>query len=88
MGPFGPVWAVLGVSRLHHTLATGGVISKTAAGEYARGRFDPRWHAIIDEALRIRRGGTARGSYRSPLRRRRDTLAFVDHVLDDACRTE
>ncbi|GIH14064.1 nucleotidyltransferase domain-containing protein [Rugosimonospora africana] len=84
LSSFGPVWAVLGVSRLHHTLVTGAIISKAAAGDYARDRFDVRWHPIVAEALRIRRGGTDPRGYRDPLRRRRDTLAFMDHVIEDA----
>jgi hypothetical protein len=34
-------WGVLGAPRLHHTIATGDVISKEAAGEYALDVFDP-----------------------------------------------
>jgi hypothetical protein len=30
------------------------VISKEEAGEWARSRFDPSWHALIEEALAYR----------------------------------
>ena len=44
-------WGVLGPPRLHHTILTGAVISKEAAGEWARTTYDERWHPVIDEAL-------------------------------------
>lgn len=80
-----PVWAVLGVSRLHYLLATGTVTSKCGAGRYAQDVFGPRWQPIIAESLCLRTGG-AEGSrsYRSPLVRRRDTLAFVDTAIEAA----
>jgi hypothetical protein len=54
------VWIVLGVSRLHYTLATGEICSKEAAGLYARQTFLERWHRVVDESLRIRRADRAR----------------------------
>jgi hypothetical protein len=77
-------WGVLGVSRLHHTLTTGEIISKAAAGEHARTTFEPRWHRIIDECLRIRRADQRRSLYRNPLTRRTEALTFVDMVINDA----
>ncbi|MGP3977132.1 aminoglycoside adenylyltransferase domain-containing protein [Streptomyces sp. 8N114] len=80
-----PVWAVLGVSRLHYTLATGGMTSKCGAGRYAHKAFGPRWHPIIEESLYLRTGGAeGRRHYRNPLARRRDTLAFLDAAIDSA----
>jgi hypothetical protein len=76
LGRAAPMWGVLGISRLHYTLATGRIASKSAAGEHARVSFEDRWHRIIDESLRIRRGD--RGSlYHNPFERRRDALDFV-----------
>ncbi|MDR7275447.1 nucleotidyltransferase domain-containing protein [Catenuloplanes atrovinosus] len=72
-------WTVLGVARLRHTLAAGRVTSKTAAAAYATATYDPRWHRVIEEALRIRVGGRPR--YRSPLRRRADLLGFARDAL-------
>lgn len=77
-------WCVLGVSRLHCTLTTGQIISKVAAGEYARTTFEPRWHRITEECLRIRRGDPQRSLYRNPFTRRTDALAFTDMVINDA----
>ncbi len=44
-------WGVLGAPRLHCTIATGEVISKRAAGIYAKATFDAQWHPLIDMAL-------------------------------------
>ena len=79
-------WCVLGVSRLHYTLATGRIASKEGAGIYARETFPGRWHRLIEEALRIRRASGRRSLYRSPFARRRDVLAFTDWVIADAHR--
>ncbi|ONH31633.1 nucleotidyltransferase domain-containing protein [Pseudofrankia asymbiotica] len=86
LNSWGSAWCVLGVSRLHHTLTTGNIISKTAAGEYARVTFEPRWHRIIDECLRIRRDDHRRSLYRNPFTRRTDALAFTDMVIKDTDR--
>ncbi|MGQ4513962.1 hypothetical protein [Streptomyces sp. DW26H14] len=77
-------WGVLGVSRAHQALVTGEAVSKTAAGEYGHTAFDPVWHRILDESLRIRRGGEGRSGYAGPPARRRDALAFVKMVIEDA----
>lgn len=82
LGPAAPMWGVLGISRLHYTLETGRVTSKTAAGEHALTAFDPRWQRIVGEALRIRRG-VGGPLYRNPLTRRREALEFVDMAIAD-----
>jgi hypothetical protein len=80
-----PVWTVLGVSRLHHLLATGTMTSKCGAGRYAQKEFDPRWQRIIAESLSLRtEGAEGHRGYRNPLARRRDTLAFLDTTIDAA----
>jgi hypothetical protein len=48
-------WGVLGPARMHHTIATGEVVSKEDAAVYVRAAFDPRWHPLVDEALAFRR---------------------------------
>src|SRR5712692_5094651 len=52
--PEAAAWCVLGVSRLHHLLATGAMTSKSGAGRHALAVFDSQWQAIIHEALRAR----------------------------------
>ncbi len=49
------VWAVLGPPRLHYTIMTGEVVSKTAAGRYAASIF-PDWADLIDRCVRARHG--------------------------------
>jgi hypothetical protein len=53
-------WGVLGPPRLVHTIETGEVIGKEAAGELALRRFDERWHPLIEEALAYWREQPAR----------------------------
>jgi len=77
-------WGVLGVSRLHCTLATGDIVSKYAAGLHARETLPTRWHRIVGESLRTRGGGHGRPLYFSPPARRRDILDFGAVVIDDA----
>ncbi|MFF2651652.1 aminoglycoside adenylyltransferase domain-containing protein [Streptomyces sp. NPDC058045] len=86
LGSWAPAWGVLGVSRMHCTLATGEIVSKSAAGDYARDVFGPRWHRILDECLRIRRTTDPHSRYHSPLTRRRDALAYVDTTIEAAHR--
>jgi hypothetical protein len=81
VGPRAVMWGVLGISRLHATRATGLILSKSAAGEHAKSVFDPRWQTIIDEALRIRRGG-AEAAYGNPFARRREALAYVTMAIE------
>jgi hypothetical protein len=83
LSPWATVWVVTGVSRIHHTIATGEIISKEAAARYALATFPSRWHRVAGEALRIRRAEPGAG-YRTPLARRRDVLAFGRMVVADA----
>jgi hypothetical protein len=80
LGRKAPMWGVLGISRLHHTLTTGRIASKSAAGEHAKSAFDPRWHRILDECIAIRRGA-GRALYGNPFARRRDALAYMAMVI-------
>jgi hypothetical protein len=48
-------WAVLGPARLHCTLATSDVISKSAAGTYAARHF-PQWASLAERAVCWRQG--------------------------------
>ncbi len=78
---------VIGVSRLHYTLATGEIISKEAAGEYALATFGPRWRVVIEDALAFWRGDplpTAYGGRRGI--RLGDAAEFVAHVIDSSPR--
>jgi hypothetical protein len=47
-------WVVLGIPRLHHTIVTNEVISKSAAGTYAFDITDRYWHDVIRAAIALR----------------------------------
>jgi hypothetical protein len=83
LGEWATEWGVLGVTRLHATLATGDIISKRGAGDYALDRFGGEWYEIVEEAIRIRERHPG-GRYRSPLRRREAMRAFMAMVIADA----
>lgn len=76
-------WGMLGPPRLHHTIATGRVISKEAAGEYALDVFPARWHPLLADALAYVRRQPRRVRY-SPVDRARRTADFVDEVIASA----
>ncbi|MEV0619161.1 aminoglycoside adenylyltransferase domain-containing protein [Nonomuraea sp. NPDC050404] len=59
LGGYGVVWVVTGVARLHYTIATGEITSKTGAGRHALTAFPERWHRVVNEALRLREQDTA-----------------------------
>ncbi|MFJ8478472.1 aminoglycoside adenylyltransferase domain-containing protein [Kitasatospora sp. NPDC094011] len=76
-------WCVLGVSRLHHLLATGNLTSKSGAGRYALDAFEPRWRPIVTEALRIREASGVPSFYDgAPGRRGRDTTEFTAMAVE------
>ena len=77
-------WGVLGVPRLYHTIATGEVISKERAGDYALSVFESEWHSIIEEGLAYRTGAPVGRSFGSAAHRIRRTAEFVLHVVDSA----
>jgi hypothetical protein len=81
--PWLAAWCVLGVSRLHHLLATGRLTSKSGAGRYALTAFGTQWHRIIDEALRARERPGDSSSYDGELDARgRDTTAFTVMAIE------
>jgi len=51
---YGLQWLVLGVPRLHYTIATLSVTSKTGAGQYALSVVDSGWHTLINTAIALR----------------------------------
>lgn len=80
-------WFVLGVSRLHHLLATDRLTSKGGAGRYALTAFGERRHRIVHEALRIRNGTAATSpTYDTAAARVQDTIAFAETVIEAGLR--
>lgn len=83
--PAAAAWCVLGISRLHHLLATGAMTSKGGAGRYALAAFGSRWRPIIAEALRARENPAEPSAYdHDPAARGRDTTAFTAMAIDAA----
>lgn len=77
-------WVVLGVTRLHFTLATGHVTSKHGAGLYALETFSPKWHPIIEQALRIRERRHQPTWFPDPIACIGEMRTYVAMVIDDA----
>jgi hypothetical protein len=48
---WGVSWCTLSAPRLHYSVATGDVVGKRTAGEYALHTFDAEWHAVIQLGL-------------------------------------
>jgi len=71
-------WGVLGVLRIGCTLATGQVVSKTQAGEWALSTYPLMWHPAILDALAARSGELLQ----LPVIRCQHALAFMQHVID------
>lgn len=86
LGSLAPSWSVLSVSRLHFTLRTGEITSKSGAGAYALHAFPESWQRIVNECLRVRRGVQAPSLYESALARRRAALDYIEMVLDESLR--
>ena len=87
-------WGVLGVTRLHATIRTGRIISKTDAYNYAKLTFPAEWGPILDVAISARNGELRRmadepmTSAKPPRKlgffeRRTMALRFVEYVIAD-----
>jgi predicted nucleotidyltransferase len=76
---------VLGVSRVHCTLATGQIASKPQAGLYALETFAASWRPSIEDALAYWEGRPPLPDRRGhPGRRLAEAAAFVEMVSDSA----
>jgi hypothetical protein len=69
---------------MHHTIATGNIIAKESAGDYALATFASRWHPVIDEALAYRRDQPIGEPDHGGAARVRETAQFVLDVIGDA----
>lgn len=74
-------WAALGPGRLHHTLATGAVTSKTDAGWYTAELF-PAWSGLLARAVDARAGQPVSFTVADAL----DVADLVEAVVSDALR--
>jgi Domain of unknown function (DUF4111) len=75
-------WGVLGVTRLFFSIIEEDIISKVGAGEYALQFVPEKYHPILQEAIRIRKG-SKESVYRSIFKRRRDALDYMKYMMDE-----
>jgi hypothetical protein len=80
---YSTAWGVLGAPRLHHTIATGEVVSKETAGTYALDVFPTDFHPLIQDALAYWRHQPSRLRI-SPDERHHRTTEFILTVIDSA----
>jgi hypothetical protein len=73
------MWAVLGPTRLHYTLATGDVTSKTGGAQYAAQQF-PAWGELAAQAVACRAGQPVKFVTTDALA----AATMVDAVVEDA----
>jgi hypothetical protein len=73
-------WGVLGVSRIYYTFKEKQITSKVGAGEYALRSVPERWHKIINESMRLRKGIT-KSYYTSIIKRRNDALDYINYII-------
>ncbi|MBW9169911.1 DUF4111 domain-containing protein [Clostridium estertheticum] len=76
-------WGVLGVSRLYYTFKERDMTSKVGAGEYVLQKVPQRWHKVINEAMRLRKGNQ-KSYYKSIFERRVDVLAYIDFIIQES----
>jgi predicted nucleotidyltransferase len=79
-------WGVQGTSRMHYTVVTGDLASKTRATDYALDMF-PLWRPLIEEVRAYWRGPVGLSRNPSPFRRSRNLAAFMKCVIDSAAAT-
>lgn len=78
-------WVVLGIPRLHHTIATNSVISKSSAGAYALEIVDEQWHDVVRAAIALRVDQHV-DLPKKPAPLIADALAVAKWLIDDAHR--
>lgn len=74
-------WGVLGVSRQWYTIETGGITSKTGAGEYCLNQFSDRYGDILETALAIRANRPA--PIRNARKRVRATFDYMEFIIQE-----
>jgi hypothetical protein len=77
-------YLVVSCCRMLHTLATGTVASKREAGEWALGVVGPEWADLVRRALGDRPDPWLRVYQPAVPQVAARTLAFVDHVRNEA----
>lgn len=78
-------WGVLGISRLYYTFKENDITSKAGAGEYVLRTVPQKWHKIIKESMRLRKGNK-KSYYNSIFERRNDALAYIKYIIQESNR--
>jgi nucleotidyltransferase-like protein/aminoglycoside adenylyltransferase-like protein len=76
-------WGVFGTARMHYTIATGQIASKTQAVDYALDVF-PRWRSLLEDVRAYWLRTRTPIHTMSAIRRRRELAEFVAFVIDSA----
>lgn len=76
-------WGVLGVSRLYYTFKESNITTKVGAGEYVLQTVPHKWHKIIKESMRLRKG-KKKSYYNSIFERRNDALGYIDYIIKES----
>jgi len=74
-------WGVLGVTRQYYSFMNRDITSKEGAGEYALLNLPEKWHKIVRESMRQRKG-IAKSYYTSPYRRKKDMIQYMDFIIE------
>jgi Domain of unknown function (DUF4111) len=77
-------WGVLGIARLHATLLTGQIVSKSGAGRHVLSTFPARWHGVAERCLAIRQRPAGTPAARLSPYDFADVLGLMRAILDDA----
>jgi hypothetical protein len=79
----GWIWEVVPMlCRVLTTLEESEICAKPLALKHWRDRLPVRWHPLIDEAWRIGYHPHMSSLYRSPIKRMREVLAFIEYVRE------
>ncbi len=88
LSPAAICWGVLGIIRLHATISTGDIISKSKTFEYATNRFPKKWREVINIALKERISNSNNLIFNpfiyNPFVLRKRALDFMEYIIDEA----
>jgi hypothetical protein len=78
-------WGVLSISRIYYNFRERDMTSKIGAGEYALQTLPQKWHKIINESLRLRKG-INKSYYNSVYCRKKDVTDYVGFIIQECKR--
>lgn len=75
-------WGVLGITRLYYTFREHKITTKVAAGNYALNIVPNQFHNIIIESINARQN-VSKSLYRSKIKRRNDTINYMNYIMNE-----